>query len=392
MSPRKYLPAWMPDWRLVRAFGAWQILTRVSYAMLVVVPLLAGMWPMVSKVINRHNQALAEATEELGTVVRGLSEQARRVEATTREFAAGFQDSLVVVQHAQGDGAIIAEFASRIREMSQIVEDELAKLKREATLSPWLPQSWALAFFGALSVIIGHAIYQRRAPADTQQASMDEFARQRRKEYREHSSKPALDNALEQICTADTDHSLREDSDSFRRITSSICESALVSSEQFNSSEVRSGSERILHSQEAREQFWRQLKSTHLEFLHDLKVTKDKLSKHEFGRYQITQVCLEVEEFASRLDGRDNPHLWRVFGEIFTSGERSLASNNETRKLRELDVIEKAARSKYELDSKKNPYSAIVSFLFYAFGALVVVYITARQSYAVADTAGWLGS
>jgi len=32
------------DWRFVRSFGELQILTRASYAMLVVVPILAGVW------------------------------------------------------------------------------------------------------------------------------------------------------------------------------------------------------------------------------------------------------------------------------------------------------------------------------------------------------------
>ena len=33
------------NWRLVRGIGELKILTRVSYAMLIVVPILAGTWP-----------------------------------------------------------------------------------------------------------------------------------------------------------------------------------------------------------------------------------------------------------------------------------------------------------------------------------------------------------
>src|SRR3954447_16009406 len=34
----------LPDWQFVRSLGELQILTRASYAMLVVVPILAGVW------------------------------------------------------------------------------------------------------------------------------------------------------------------------------------------------------------------------------------------------------------------------------------------------------------------------------------------------------------
>jgi len=34
----------LPDWQFVRSLGELQILTRASYAMLVVVPILAGIW------------------------------------------------------------------------------------------------------------------------------------------------------------------------------------------------------------------------------------------------------------------------------------------------------------------------------------------------------------
>ena len=33
-----------PDWRFVRSLGELQIVTRASYAMLVIVPMLAGVW------------------------------------------------------------------------------------------------------------------------------------------------------------------------------------------------------------------------------------------------------------------------------------------------------------------------------------------------------------
>jgi hypothetical protein len=47
------------NWRLVRSIAELQVFTRVSYAMLVVVPTLAGTWPAVRSVVNRFDTAAA---------------------------------------------------------------------------------------------------------------------------------------------------------------------------------------------------------------------------------------------------------------------------------------------------------------------------------------------
>ena len=47
------------NWRLVRSIAELQVFIRVSYAMLVVVPTLAGTWPAVRSVANRFDTAAA---------------------------------------------------------------------------------------------------------------------------------------------------------------------------------------------------------------------------------------------------------------------------------------------------------------------------------------------
>ena len=44
------------DWRLIRGLGELQVLTRASYLMLIVVPLLAGLWPGIRLVIFSTGQ------------------------------------------------------------------------------------------------------------------------------------------------------------------------------------------------------------------------------------------------------------------------------------------------------------------------------------------------
>jgi hypothetical protein len=129
------IPNWSPDWGVIRIFGELQILTRASYVMLIVVPLLAGVWPTVRMVINGHNKVINEATTQLSSVAHDLSLRAGKLS----------NDASAIEVIVQEDSRRIAEFTSHIQELSRIVEEELTKLRRHATLSPWLPSSLAVS-------------------------------------------------------------------------------------------------------------------------------------------------------------------------------------------------------------------------------------------------------
>jgi hypothetical protein len=53
------------NWRTVRAFGAVQLLTKASYAMLVFVPLLAGLWSLAHFGIVEVKRELLEHADKL---------------------------------------------------------------------------------------------------------------------------------------------------------------------------------------------------------------------------------------------------------------------------------------------------------------------------------------
>ena len=52
-------------WALIRNVGNLQVLTRASYLMLIVVPILAALWPGVRLVINQYNQTLISVSSHL---------------------------------------------------------------------------------------------------------------------------------------------------------------------------------------------------------------------------------------------------------------------------------------------------------------------------------------
>ena len=48
----------MPTWALIRFIGELKILSRISYAALVLVPILAVIWPNARILLNQYNKRL----------------------------------------------------------------------------------------------------------------------------------------------------------------------------------------------------------------------------------------------------------------------------------------------------------------------------------------------
>lgn len=119
---RRAMPGrrWM-SWSLVRVVGEMQILTRASYTMVIVVPLLAGLWPLVGAAISRYYDILA----------------------------CGRQTTL----------------------------QECAALQQAVVLTP-LPDVWVLSFIASLCALLAHTAYQTAAPEFVRKASEQEYVSQ----------------------------------------------------------------------------------------------------------------------------------------------------------------------------------------------------------------------
>jgi hypothetical protein len=183
------------NWGLVRNFGELQILTRASYAMLIIVPMLAGTWPTVRIIINSYNEFLEDSASQLQGVVHDLSTQANIVRVAVQDATPLGYDG----EAKSAASTAINNSAERIETLAQTIEKELAKLKQQATLSPFLPPSWALAFFAALAVTFGHMIYQAGVPEIVRQQTLREFVRDAVQEYRANPTTRLLTEALQRI-------------------------------------------------------------------------------------------------------------------------------------------------------------------------------------------------
>jgi len=159
------------NWRIVRSLGELQILTRISYVMLVAVPLMAATWPAIRSVVNDYNRLYDNYAEKLNTAAQSY----RKAEESFRELLAPTKSYTIDVS---GEGHSVS-LSGLMKATSAQIEHDLSLLKTEEVQknSPTvsLPWSWAAAFFAALFIVVGHTLYQMSAPEDVRRYTLIQF-------------------------------------------------------------------------------------------------------------------------------------------------------------------------------------------------------------------------
>ena len=151
------------SWTTVRSLGRLEILTKVSYLALLVVPILAGAWPAVRAGVNWVN-------DDIRTAARNFEAVADRLEGVRADLP----PSLTTPDD------LLEKVATEIRR----VEEELSgRALKERDLPPGL----VLAFFAALFVALGHLVYQLAASETIRQQSREAFISARNDEFRDCS-------------------------------------------------------------------------------------------------------------------------------------------------------------------------------------------------------------
>lgn len=200
----RWTKVWRMNWSHVRALGELRVLTRISYASLALVPLLAGAWSGVAPVVRGYNSYAAEAasiTESARVLLEGAAEHLAFTgdRATESSDALRHQierwlalDESTEMQRArdvlrlwceasQDLGRGSKESAAMLAEIS----DTVAKLPAPRINPPRLAKGWAVGFFAALAAVLGHLVYQAAAPQRVREGSADDLMQLRRKDFAE---------------------------------------------------------------------------------------------------------------------------------------------------------------------------------------------------------------
>jgi hypothetical protein len=188
------------SWQTVRAVGGLQVLTKASYIMLALVPLLAGAWQGVKVWVGQSKHDVSEALKHIDRsadrrhdqIDAATNQEAEQLRGATRRLQTALEqrekwwlgaapkdavealkDVDRAIEHHQA--AILKESAHDTDELHKATQKLQALLERDE-FNPRLPVAWALGFFAALFVALGHFVYQIACPELVKEQTADKFA------------------------------------------------------------------------------------------------------------------------------------------------------------------------------------------------------------------------
>lgn len=325
------------NWRLVRALGELQILTRASYILLVLVPLLAAVWPAVQMVVNSEGRAVERAAQ----VLRGTATEIDRAILRARQTVT----PLPPTTPSQGatEPALPADVLKRVEDaaakIEKAAERQARDLEERILADPKLPWTLAAAFFAALFVVAGHLLYQLYAPEPVRLYSWDTFVASRKEEYAKHPTDDAIERAQQYTET---------------RLGRRLHESGRYESEDV------------------------------LRRLYD--------STEEERQSRIADMPRErVRALISWIEDGDSPAPRDYKREILRIAQDRLGtagSDEHYLQVRRMTTIERGARAEYLRLAGQYPLVTIATFMLYGMAVWIVGLVIKAQSISVAKAAG----
>lgn len=160
------------DWVTVKAFGNLALLSRVSYASLFLVPVIARLWDRA-----------ADVTVQLSLGSAALRDDLERLAASTIALESSSPpEALAALDGVQGFGRNL-----------------LAQLEQANAVVQSLPPELTLTFFAALFVVFGQVIYQVFCHDIIRRYKIDEFGNHEQQRYSDSPSRSQLEGALNHL-------------------------------------------------------------------------------------------------------------------------------------------------------------------------------------------------
>jgi len=328
------------NWRLVRGMGELQILTKISYLALVIVPVLVATWPALRVVINQHNKAVSEATEIMEVMLGDFDDQVDLMISNFSSYEKGLDEDSVFYSV---EDALKVNFKYKADEFITIVNGFLNDFSDRALETPRFPWSLAVAFFSSLSVVLAHMLYQVFAPSSVKMMTWDEYVSFKKDEYAKLPTDEAIIKA--------------------RELQNSKIGKRFMDSQRFE------GEYQLfeLHgmTREDRSSAIQSMPESRLVSL--LLAIKSQKNLHEYSSDFNSQI---KELLSKRLGIEKKDGL----------SERNPISDH-------MYEIDKGARIEYLLLASKKPIAIIAVSFFYFVGLLLIVSVIRYQTISIADAA-----
>jgi len=153
------------NWIRVRSLGSLKILTKVSYVALIVVPIMAALWPGVKSSINRYNVLVKQSISTLDKSSTKLINASNQLssEISKTDIEPTFKQNLI-----ENLNSITNDSSIQLSEIKQYLDNTIIN-------SNHLPPVFAKSFFAALFIVLAHLLYDIYAHDILKKYSLDEF-------------------------------------------------------------------------------------------------------------------------------------------------------------------------------------------------------------------------
>jgi hypothetical protein len=152
------------------------------------------LWSGVRLVINQYNHAIQKSINLLEGASNELQQETLKIQSILESTTS--KDNPVVTKIGEKALDILQNLKLKIDEYTEEYSTKIIKEK-------FLPTSWALIFFAALSVLLAHLIYQTSAPEIVRQSTFVQYRVNQKDEYVKNMSNAAISRALNYIAEAE---------------------------------------------------------------------------------------------------------------------------------------------------------------------------------------------
>lgn len=361
-------------WNNIRGIGRLQVLSKASILMLAIVPILASVWPTVRAAINRYNQAVSEAK-------MGLNDASRRFENILDRVDNTLDHSWQIDRHA-ADARLRSDIAEEAKRIANLANEFSSDFGKKTITSPFLPKSWAIAFFAAFFVILGRTLFQSCCPERVQQYSVDEYASNTAAKYAASPSVESLNEAISEI----------------RRW---LAPDAIFF--QPENRDHRFDRELVMNEYLAPD--------FHQARIAERQMTYDSIKKKLEGYFRQKGICVEIPSSAASLTQEQIDHvrelaqtsdpdcyyeyqrqlnaLEEVWPELVVLESGNVLNETPAMAIqRRSAIVQRAARRRYRADAEKGGAASFACAGSYATALLLILWIIMQQALAVGEAAG----
>ncbi len=329
------------EWRYVRGLGQLQILNRVSVSLLIVVPILAAVWPAVLAAVNRYNQAVYRARDALDLAADKLGQ-----DIATYESVAGIAGENPRTNAARSE---IESLKNNADSLKKHVAEYLKEFEPKAIHTTSLPTTWAIAFFASLSILFGRTVFQLFCPETVREWSLSQHVERQKDEFARAPSNSAIELALQILAHNRTSKHVRD----------------LVDGEELHRSDLAQKMHQLDSDLWMLESDITQARAPVEAATNDLQRDLHREKLHELVEQQRSKQ--EQRLVLQQSDRGDHGPEFR----------------------RRMAIIEEGARYRYRIDSQWLPSLVALCMTLYIAGVGLILRIIWIQSKEVGSAAGW---